>query len=325
MLLHCHSFSCVTCADFHIARNLLQDLDAKIVPIPNRFPTETIVLTSKEVVSHPVKQALITSPHGGPHAVVTTDFNPGWAAIASHGCQYNSSRPICTISHWSPDTISLVNYTGSLGFGQDWVEALLGRCGELDADDVIASAKHLVELGIAQEGKGKQFVSGGSHGGFLSAQCECLPISRVHSSDYNVVLVIGQHHEFFSAAVMRNPVINIGSMFSTSDIPDWCAVECGAQYTSTVIVTPPLYKQLYDASPVVHIAHVRAPVLLLMGDVDQRVPPSQGRDYYHALKARGKDVEMLWFPENNHALDKVEAERVSWEAQWEWFDRRKVV
>ena len=72
----------------------------------------------------------------------------------------------------------MVNYTGSLGFGQDWVEALLGRCGELDVGDVIASAKRLVELGIAEVGKGKQFVAGGSHGGFLSAHCECLPYRK---------------------------------------------------------------------------------------------------------------------------------------------------
>jgi dipeptidyl aminopeptidase/acylaminoacyl peptidase len=141
----------------------------------------------------------------------------------------------------------------------------------------------------------------------------------------NFLLVIGQYRDFFSAAVMRNPVINIGSMLATTDIPDWCTVECGVPYVRELVVTPVLYKQLYDASPIAHIANVRAPVLLLMGDVDQRVPPSQGRDYYHTLKALGKEVEMLWFPENNHALDKVEAERVSWEAQWEWFEKRKVV
>ena len=67
----------------------------------------------------------------------------------------------------------MVNYTGSLGSGQDWVEALLGRRGELDVGDVSASAKHLVELGLEEEGKGKQFVSG--EGGSLSAHCEYPP------------------------------------------------------------------------------------------------------------------------------------------------------
>jgi dipeptidyl aminopeptidase/acylaminoacyl peptidase len=218
----------------------------------------------------------------------------------------------------------MVNYTGSLGFGQDWVEALLGRVGELDVGDVFASAKYLVEIGIAEEGKGKQFVSGGSHGGFLCAHCECLPIVRGAHSPRNILfLVIGQYRDFF-AAVMRNPEINIGSSFATSDIPDWGMVECGIPYSPETVVTPVLYKRLYEASPIAHIANVRAPVLLFIGDADLRVPTSQGRDYYHALKARGKEVEMLWFPENNHALDKVEAERVSWEAQWEWFEKRKV-
>lgn len=71
------------------ARDLLQGLEGKIVQIPNRFPTETIVLSLKEVASYTVKQPLITCPHGGPHAVTSTDFNPGWAVMALQGCEYN--------------------------------------------------------------------------------------------------------------------------------------------------------------------------------------------------------------------------------------------
>ena len=60
------------------------------------------------------------------------------------------------------------NYTGSLGYGDGFVQRLVGNCGKLDVEDCYASIRHLIESGIA-EGPGKQFLTGGSHGGFLIA------------------------------------------------------------------------------------------------------------------------------------------------------------
>jgi acylaminoacyl-peptidase len=73
------------------------------------------------------------------------------------------------------DTIAYVNYTGSLGFGESSVRALLGHCGTLDVQDCIATTRHLVKEGIAADGPGKQFVFGGSHGGFLAAHRKPAP------------------------------------------------------------------------------------------------------------------------------------------------------
>ena len=73
----------------------------------------------------------------------------------------------------SADVINLVNYTGSLGFGQQYVDKLIGQAGSLDVQDCYQSAKYLIKIGIASEGPGKQFVQGGSHGGFLSAHRKC--------------------------------------------------------------------------------------------------------------------------------------------------------
>lgn len=72
--------------------------------------------------------------------------------------------------------MSLPNYTGSLGFGRASVLALIGNCGTLDVGDCIASTRYVTdELKFARWGKGRQFVIGGSHGGFLTAHCESQP------------------------------------------------------------------------------------------------------------------------------------------------------
>lgn len=67
------------------------------------------------------------------------------------------------------DTVSLPNYTGSLGFGDGFVQRLIGKCGKLDVKDCYESIRHLIRSGIAEEGPGKLFVWGGSHGGFIVA------------------------------------------------------------------------------------------------------------------------------------------------------------
>jgi len=57
--------------------------------------------------------------------------------------------------------------------------------------------------------------------GFSLHGVSVLPILRgAHLPEKDFGPVIGQYRDFFSAAVTRNPVINIiGSIFSTSDIP----------------------------------------------------------------------------------------------------------
>ena len=74
-------------------------------------------------------------------------------------------------------------------------------------------------------------------------------------------------------------------------------------------------------------------MLLLIGASDLRVAPTQGMEYYHALKGRRQvkeskskvgEVEMLIFEGESHPLDGVEAARVGWEAARDFIaDARK--
>lgn len=61
-------------------------LDARVIPIPNRYPVETIVIQSKESVEEQ-KPFCLTIPHGGPHASSVTSFTPGVLAYALEGCE----------------------------------------------------------------------------------------------------------------------------------------------------------------------------------------------------------------------------------------------
>jgi acylaminoacyl-peptidase len=52
---------------------------------------------------------------------------------------------------------------------------------------------------------------------------------------------------------------------------------------------------MYEKSPIFHAKNIEAPVFLMIGKVDLRVPPSQGHEFYHHLKALGKEVSFFVF------------------------------
>ncbi|KAJ7087977.1 Alpha/Beta hydrolase protein [Mycena belliarum] len=295
-------------------RRALSRLAASVVPIPDRAHTQTVVLRpprprrGRPGSPPPCIQLL----HGGPHGASLTAFSPGAAALALEGY-----------------TLSAPNYSGSTGAGEAFVRALLGNCGALDVQDCIATARHLVRLGLAVEGRGKQFVMGGSHGGYLAAH------------------LIGQFPDMFTAAVIRNPVISTDPL--SSDIPDWYFNEWAIDYPMASLpegfrfpahseapdARPPLpprrtpdeSKRVLPSSAMTRVADVTAHVLLHLGGADLRVTPAHGVEFFHALKGNaraGQGVEMQWFPEAGHSLDGVEVARVVWETSRDWFARYRI-
>ncbi len=122
----------------------------------------------------------------------------------------------------------------------------------------------------------------------------------------------------FTAAVLRNPII--ACQPASTDIPDWYFSEFGVRLSVEAEQMPPaLYARLYPSSPIAHVRSVRAPVLLLLGTEDRRVVNVQGKVFFHALRALGRQVDLLTFEGEGHALDGVEVTRVGWVATLEWF------
>ncbi|KJA17776.1 hypothetical protein HYPSUDRAFT_191754 [Hypholoma sublateritium FD-334 SS-4] len=292
---------------------VLSAIRTSIIQIPGRPFLETIVVQKEDTQTSNAKPPCITYPHGGPHGTASIAFSAPTAALALEGY-----------------TISFPNYSGSLGYGEKFLLALLGRCGELDVQDCIASARHLIELGISEAGPRKQLIMGGSHGGFLTAH------------------LIGQFPDFFTAAVLINPVISAAEI-GGSDIPDWYFVEFNLGYplassppgkyppaTSTPglpinlppRVDPAAFSALDAAMPLARVASMTVPVLILSSTADRRLAPTNSLALYHGLcahyarpelRARGARVEMLTLEGEGHMMDGVEAARIWFESARDWF------
>jgi acylaminoacyl-peptidase len=247
---------------------------------------QSILLTPRR--SDGTKPPLIVVPHGGPHSCSSATFMPSYLFLCMQG-KY---------------AVLLVNYRGSTGFGQGSIEALLGKISQLDVQDLLLATKSVLKEGEFDESR--VGICGGSHGGFLAGH------------------MISQYPDLFKVAAMRNPVTNIASLVTASDIPDWCYVESlGAGRYDWTVFRPPLKTEMdsmYSVSPIANIQSVKAPTLIALGMVDRRVPPSQGLEYYYALRSKGISTKLLVYKDDDHAIDSPVSEADHWINIKKWFD-----
>ncbi len=69
---------------------------------------------------------------------------------------------------------------------------------------------------------------------------------------------------------------------------------------------------MWDKSPIAFLEHVKAPTLIALGMKDRRVPPTQGIEYYHALRAKKLPTKLLVYDDCDHAIDLVASEADFW-------------
>jgi dipeptidyl aminopeptidase/acylaminoacyl peptidase len=196
--------------------------------------------------------------------------------------------------------VLLPNPPGSTGRGRAFVRALRGDWGGVDAAGCHAVLDHAVAAGLADPSR--LGVVGLSYGGFLANWL-------VGTSDR------------FAAAVSENGVVN--------NVSAWAGCDVGPTYSASAGIgeatTPEGVEALWRQSPLRHVANVRTPLLILQGEADHRCPPGDSEQFFVALRALGRDVEYVLYPESSHEFASIgrpdrrvdrQARVLAWFARW---------
>jgi dipeptidyl aminopeptidase/acylaminoacyl peptidase len=169
------------------------------------------------------------------------------------------------------------NPRGSQGYGEEFARSIRGDWGNLDYRDLMAAVDHAIGLGFVDEKR--MAVMGGSYGGYMTSW------------------IVG-HTDRFRAAISERALNNWVSWCGTADM--------GEEGPSEALARPwEGAERLWAMSPIAHVKNVRTPLLILHSERDLRCPLEQAEQFYAALKALGRPVEMVLFPEESHDLSRA--------------------
>jgi dipeptidyl aminopeptidase/acylaminoacyl peptidase len=164
------------------------------------------------------------------------------------------------------------NPRGSGGYGKTFRFANVGDWGGKDYEDIMAGVDHLIAEGIV-DGE-RMAVMGWSYGGFMTSW-------------------VITHTNRFRAAAVGAAVTNLWSFTGTSDIPGFLPDYFQGEPWET-------FEPYRAHSPMTYVKGVQTPSLILHGEADDRVPISQGYEFYNALKRQGVPVQMVVYPRTPH-------------------------
>ena len=195
--------------------------------------------------------------------------------------------------------VLMPNIRGSATFGSEWIRALGGRWGDVDAADALAAVDSLVEHGLADPAR--LAVMGLSYGGFLTQWL-------VGASDR------------FAAAAAENGV--------TNQVSTWANSYFGVHYNRRASLADPLTEEgmraLWQRSPLRNAANVRTPLLMLQAEEDRICPAPDNEQLFTALKVLGREVEYILYPDEHHEMKssgRPDRRIDRMERILDWFDR----
>jgi dipeptidyl aminopeptidase/acylaminoacyl peptidase len=208
------------------------------------------------------------------------------------------------VDYWNTDVAALAsrgyvciapNPRGSTGYGLDFQKANFQDLGGGDLKDEIAGVDFLNATGYVDPRK--IGIYGGSYGGFMT------------------LMAIGRTPHVWAAAVDEYGIISWSTMLKSSD-PSL------NEYVKALLGNPEENRKVYEEdSPITYIRSEKAPLLVLQGDNDPRVPKEEAQQVVDILKKEGRVVDVHYYPNEGHGFVKRENQIDSIRRTIAWFDQ----
>jgi dipeptidyl aminopeptidase/acylaminoacyl peptidase len=207
--------------------------------------------------------------HGGPES----HYSDGWLTSYSLPGQVAAARGFA---------VFYPNYRGSTGRGVAFSTSSQGDPAGREFDDLVDGVDHLVASGLVDAAR--VGVTGGSYGGYATAW------------------LATRYSERFAAGVMFVGVSNLIGKLGTSEIPRELYLVHARRWPWED------YGLMLERSPIAYLAGARTPLLILHGEDDPRVHPSQSLELYRYLELRDQaPVRLVLYPGEGHGNRKSAA------------------
>lgn len=165
------------------------------------------------------------------------------------------------------------NPRGSTSYGEAFANEIDRNYPSRDYDDLMSAVDAAIAKGFIDEKR--LYVTGGSGGGLLTAW------------------ITGKTDRFRAAATQK-PVINWASQVLTTDGYAFM----GPYWFGKMPWEDP--QGYWARSPLSLVGNVKTPTLVVVGDKDDRTPPSEADQYFAALQIRGVPTMLVRVPDASH-------------------------
>jgi len=228
--------------------------------------------------------------HGGPQGAWGDDWSYRWNAELFAAPTSGSSNSTTSSGY----VVIMINFHGSTGYGQKFIDAINGDWGGAPYEDLMKGLDYAEEHYPFID-KNRECALGASYGGYM------------------INWILG-HTDRFKCLVSHDGMFNAESAWGSTEelwFNDW-------EFKGTPYDNRESYVKW---SPHQYAKNFKTPTLVIHGQRDYRLDVSEGLQLFTTLQMEGVPSKMLYFPDEGHWVLKPQNSRLWYKTVNDWVDQ----